>query len=245
MWCFLRGLTFACLLAGPIASPASPDAAAPAPIQAVLWVGGFAHEFDAFAKVTEAFLPAMVPVRIEVVRDGSFLDRPRAELPDLIIMNHCFESVDGVLTEEQQWKLLKAVHNGVDVVAIHASYYSFVAWDAVRELFGARFTQHGSSDITIEVRCVDAAHPIMRGVPETFRVRSELYESTPLAEDCHLIAVAKEVGTDREFPSVWTRMYGRGRVVTILPAHWPDAYEVEEFQRLIASSCLWATGRLK
>jgi len=223
-----------------VPSSAADEVTVVEPIRAVLWVGGFAHEFDALAEITREFLPTLAPVEIEVVRDGSFLDR--APLPDLIIMNHCIESAEGVLTETQQTALLDAVRRGVDVVAIHASYYSFVKWPEFRELFGATFTQHADSDIQIEVRVVDPKHAVVGGVPETFQVHSELYESTPLAEDCHLIAVAKQVGTDKEWPSVWVRPYGEGRVVTMLPAHWPDAYHVDAFQRLIANACMYAVG---
>jgi hypothetical protein len=56
-------------------------------------VGGFAHDFDAFAEIMTDFLPKQVPVDIEVVRDGSFLDSPQARELDVIIMNHCFKSV--------------------------------------------------------------------------------------------------------------------------------------------------------
>ena len=212
-------------------------------IRAVLWVGGFAHDFDAFAAVTTEFLPQRLALDMEVVRDGSFLDSPAADKLDVIVMNHCFESTEGVLNDTQKQKLLDLVRGGVGVVAIHASYYSFLDWDDVRELYGARFTQHGSSEINVDVRMVDRSHPITRDLPETFRVRTELYESTPLAEDCHVLAVAREEGAQQEHPSVWTRQYGEGRVVTILPAHWPEAYRVAEFQQLIANSTRWAGGR--
>ncbi len=213
-------------------------------VRAVLWVGGFAHDFDAFAAVITEFLPQRIPLEMETVRDGSFLDSPAADELDVIVMNHCFESAEGVLSEAQQQKLLDLVRGGVGVVAIHASYYSFVEWDAVRELYGATFTQHGSSDVVIAVRVVDRSHPITQHLPDTFRVRSELYQSTPLAADCHVLAQAREEGTEEEHPSVWTRQYGQGRVVTILPAHWPEAYREDAFQSLIAASTLWAAGRL-
>jgi len=228
------------LLSAATGVAATQDAPPPQKLRAVLWVGGFAHDFDAFAAVTQEFLPARVPIELAVVRDGGFLDAPEAAALDLIVMNHCFEKAEGVLTEAQQQKLLDVVRGGVGVVAVHASYYSFVEWDAVRELYGARFTQHGSSEVNVDVRFVDRGHPITRDLPETFRVRTELYESTPLAEDCHVLAMAREEGTDKEHPSVWTREFGAGRVVTILPAHWPEAYRVPEFQQLIANSVLWA-----
>ena len=208
--------------------------------RSVLWVGGFAHDFDAFAEIMTDFLPKQVPVDIEVVRDGRFLDSPQARGLDVIIMNHCFKSADGVLTEGQKSKLLETVRSGTGVVAIHASYYSFVKWDRCREIYGAKFIDHDEVDIMIEVRMEDRNHPVTRGLPESFEVHSELYESTPLAADCHLLAVAREKGTETEYPSVWTRKYGRGRVVTILPAHWPDAYRSEHFQKLIVQSVNWA-----
>jgi type 1 glutamine amidotransferase len=234
------GMKTLALVAGLIALVACAGAQeAPTKLHGVLWVGGFAHDFDAFATITQDFLPQRIPIELQVVRDGSFLDKPEADALDVIVMNHCFEKAEGVLTEAQKQKLLDLVRGGVGVVAIHASYYSFLDWDAVHDLYGARFTQHGSSDINVDVRLVDRSHAITRDLPETFRVRTELYESTPLAEDCHVLAMAKEEGKDQEHPSVWTRDYGKGRVVTILPAHWPEAYKLPEFQQLIANSVRW------
>jgi type 1 glutamine amidotransferase len=212
--------------------------------RAVLWVGGYAHDFDAFAEIMTDFLPKQVPVDIEVVRDGRFLDSPQSGGLDVIIMNHCFESTEGVLTEGQKGKLLETVRRGTGVVAIHASYYSFVKWDQCRQIYGAKFVDHDEVDIMIEVRMVDRNHPVTRGLPESFETHSELYQSTPLAADCHLLAVAREKGTEAEYPSVWARKYGDGRVVTILPAHWPDAYRSKDFQKLIAQSVRWAMTAL-
>jgi type 1 glutamine amidotransferase len=208
--------------------------------RAVLWVGGFAHDFDAFAEIMTEFIPERIPMDIEVVRDGSFLDSPQARELDVIIMNHCFKSADGVLTEGQKTKLLEFIQGGKGVVAIHASYYSFLEWDQCRQIYGAKFIDHEEVDIMIEVRMVDRNHAVTRGLPESFAVHSELYQSTQLAADCHLLAVAREKGTEAEYPSVWTNEYGDGRVVTILPAHWPDSYRSKDFQELIVQSVNWA-----
>ena len=209
--------------------------------RAVLWVGGFAHDFDAFSEIMTDFLPKRIPMDIEVVRDGAFLDSPEARGFDVIIMNHCFKSANGVLTQVQKSKLLEFIRRGKGVVAIHASYYSFVEWDQCREIYGAKFINHDDVDIMIEVRVTDRDHPIVEGLPESFELHSELYQSTPLTADCHLLAVAREKGTETEYPSVWARKYGHGRIVTILPAHWPDAYRSKHFQELIVQSVNWAT----
>jgi type 1 glutamine amidotransferase len=204
---------------------------------------GFAHDFEAAAEIMTDALTERIPIEIEVVRDGTFLDSPRSQQLDVILMHHCHKSAEGVLTDRQKQTLLELVRGGLGVVGIHASYYSFPEWDEYRELYGARFTTHGASEAVLVVRTVDSEHPIMKGLADSFEVMSELYESTPLAPDCHVLARARERGTAKEHPSVRTRRYGQGRVVTILPAHWPDSYRVADFQKLIAASTLWAAGR--
>jgi type 1 glutamine amidotransferase len=242
-----RYLRLSCILAlilGPLAASASTaEETSAGPIQAVLWIGGFAHDFESMARIMAATLPQHAPLEIEVARDGSFLDRPDSNRPDVILMQHCHESASGVLTESQKKNLLKLIQGGTGVVAVHASYYSFVGWEEVRALYGTRFIQHGEVDIDLSVRFVDREHPITRALPAAIVTHSELYQSEPLAKDCHLLAVARQNGTDTEYPSVWTRMFGQGRVVTILPAHWPDAYEKAAFQKLIAGSAKWAAKR--
>ena len=216
----------------------------PPKLKAVLWVGGFAHDFDAFARIMADFIPKSIPIDIEVVRDGTFLDSPQASKLDVIIMNHCFKTAEGVLTEAQKTKLLDLIRSGTSVVAVHASYYSFTEWEQCREIYGAKFIDHDEVDIMLEVSVTDQDHPITQGLPESFETHSELYQSTLLSADCHLLAMAKEKGTNTEYPSVWTTKYGQGRVVTILPAHWPDAYNSKPFQKLIAQSISWATSAM-
>ncbi len=212
-------------------------------LKAVLWIGGFAHDFEGIARALTEALPKRIPIQIKVVRDGSFLDSPQAKALDVILMNHCHKAAKGVLTDRQKARLLELVRGGIGVVALHASYYSFARWEEYRKLYGTTFTRHGSSNVTLVVRMVDRTHPIAKGLDESFEVRSELYESKPLAADCRVLARAREKDKPQEHPSVWTRSYGRGRVVTILPAHWPQAYQVAGFQKLIAASTLWAAGR--
>ncbi len=236
--CLLGGISFA-VAPNQLAFAAEPQKTVPV----VLWVGGFAHDFDAFARILSRQLPERAPIRIEVAHDAAFLRRPRSQRPAVILMDHCYQSAQGVLDEQQKADLLEWVRGGVGVVAVHASYYSFPEWKEIRELYGPRFIKHEKVDQYIAGKFVDRNHPITKGLPETFRLHSELYQSTPLPGDCHLLATATDEGATAAHPSVWTRNYGKGRVVTILPAHWPDAYKVKEFQQLIANSVLWAAGR--
>jgi len=212
--------------------------------KAVLWIGGHSHDFEAIAKIMTDFLPKQAPIEIEVVRDGSFVDSAGAEHLDVILMNHCYNSAEGVLNEKQKQNLLKLVHDGTGIVAIHASYYSFTDWNEYHDkFFGARFIRHGKVDVILEVTITDKEHPITKNLDDSFEAHSELYQSSPIPKDCRILAYSKEKGQAESFPSVWVNNYGRGRIATILPAHWPDTYRLAAFQRLITASTLWAMRR--
>jgi len=226
------------------ADVSSAEETAPKKLKVVYWTGGVAHDYEQIGPILVEALPKLLPADIKVCKDASFLDAPDAKQLDVILMNHCYEDDKGVLTESQKQALLDLVRGGVGVVAIHGSYYSFVKWDEYHTFYGARFVRHGDAKAVIVVATVDKKHPIMKPLPDAFEVVSELYESTPLEKDCHVLARAREKGTDKDHPSVWTRMYGKGRIVTILAGHWPDSYKVPDFQKLIAQSVLWAGHRL-
>ncbi len=213
-------------------------------LRAIYWSSGTHHDYPQITRILKEALPKLMKVDLRVVKDGAFLDTTEAKDVDVIIMNHCYEEPKGILTEKQQQTLLDWVKGGVGVVSVHASYYSFVKWDEIHKFSGARFTVHGSAKAIVLVATVDKAHPIMKDLPECIEVISELYESTPLEKGCHVLAMAREKGKDKSHPSVWTRMYGQGRVVTILPGHWPENYANVDFQKLIARSALWAGKHL-
>lgn len=78
------------------------------------------------------------------------------------------------------------------------------------------------------------------GVPQPLELVSELYHSSPVPEDCDILGYSAEKGKSNAQPSLWTRQVGKGRIVTILPGHWPKNFRHAGFQRLIANSIAWA-----
>ena len=216
------------------------EAAPREPLKVVLWLGGFAHEFRNVGGILSEALPRQRPMKINIAWDGDFLDAPQR--PDVILMYHCHRSAKDILTEAQKDKLLKVVKEGVGVVALHASYYSFLKWDEYHKFYGARFIKHGKSEARLRVMPIQKQHPIFKGLAGPMEVVSELYQSTPVAKDCDVLAHSQEIGQGKKpQPSIWTRTYGKGRIVTILPGHFADNFREAPFQRLILNSMDWAT----
>ncbi len=213
------------------------EAAPQEPLKVVLWLGGFAHDFKSIGKILSETLPQQRAMNIRIAWNGDFLDA--AERPDVILMYHCHKSTKEILTQAQKDKLLSVVKEGVGVVALHASYYSFVEWDEYHKFFGARFIKHGKAEANLRVTLLKNNHPIFKGLSKPLELVSELYQSTPVAKKSNILAHSVEIGQDERFPSIWTRTYGKGRIVTILPGHWADNFHNASFQRLIINSMDW------
>ncbi len=212
-------------------------------INVVLWTGGKFHKFDEITKIMEEFLPKYLPMKLTVVKDCKFVDTMKMENIDVIIMNHCFKSNKNIMSDEQGKKLLDMVNHGVGIVAIHSSYWSFGNGKRdIHKLYGTHFIKHGAK-IKVNVKTTNKNHPITQGLEPSFEIeKEELYMSVPLAKDCNLLMEAcyKKNSEETEyFPSVWTLLYGKGKIVTILPGHFPKAYQIEPFQKLILSSTKW------
>ena len=206
------------------------------PLKVALWLGGFAHDFKSVGGILSEALPRQRPMKISTAWNGDFLDAP--ERPDVILMYHCHKSTKDILTETQKDKLLAVVKEGVGVVALHASYYSFLKWDEYHKFYGARFIKHGKSEARLRVTPIEQ-HAIFKGLDKPLKIVSELYQSTPVPKDCHVLGHSQEIGRGKPQPSIWTRTYGKGRIVTILPGHFADNFRKAPFQRLILNSMDW------
>ena len=210
------------------------------PLRVVLWLGGFAHDFKSVESILTEALPKRHPMEISSAWNGDFLDAPQR--PDVILMYHCHESTKDVMTEVQKARLLTLVKEGTGVVALHASYYSFLQWDEYHEFYGARFIKHGKAEAKLTVTPIRKEHPIFRGLDKPIEIISELYQSTPVPKDCDILAHSQEIGQGNPQPSIWTRTCDKGRIVTILPGHWPDNHRQDSYQQLIINSMKWVVG---
>ena len=79
-------------------------------------------------------------------------------------------------------------------MALHSSYYSFIKWNDVRQLHGAKSIKHGKVTVVLDIQFENSLHPIIKGIPKAIDMKSELYQSTPPQADCKDLAIYSERG---------------------------------------------------
>jgi len=98
--------------------------------------------------------------------------------------------------------------------------------------------RHG--ELTLKPQKEALGHPIMRNL-EDLRIHDESYWRLSGREDKVLVlARAREEGQD--WPQVWAREAGKGRVVGLIPGHYSWTFDDPLFRVLVLRSMAWAAG---
>ena len=98
--------------------------------------------------------------------------------------------------------------------------------------------RHG--ELTLKPQKEALGHPILRNIAD-LRIHDESYWRLSGREDQVLVlARAREEGKD--WPQVWAKEAGRGRVVGLIPGHYSWTFDDPLFRVLLLRSMAWAAG---
>lgn len=150
--------------------------------------------------------------------------------------------------------LLDWIRAGGGFVGIHSASDSFHGAEGevtpFIEMVGGEFLTHGRQFVGT-LRAVNPEHPSMEGVPDEWTFLEEWYIFKNLnAEKMHVLALL-EPGEEREkqpmydlpdYPIIWCRAYGDGRVYYNALGHREDVWDHEHFRQMLRSAIRWAGG---
>jgi hypothetical protein len=137
------------------------------------------------------------------------------------------------------------VQQGKGLVSVHAANYAFSGmevlfdnhkpsglfqppWPEYFDMIGGWWTMGPPKTAHAPRHCftvkfVDRAHPVAKGLPESFRVSDELYHSPKMSPAAHILATAYDDpangGTGKDEPIIWTVNYGQGRTLYTALGH--------------------------
>ena len=178
------------------------------------------------------------------------LSTDRADLADLSEYDLVVDYLtDSTLTDDQLEGLLGFVRDGGAYLGLHcaADLTSVHGGDGeldtreepfpeLRELVGGHFLTHPEQS-TFGVDVV-AEHPVVDGVDD-FEVYDEPYQ-VEADDDVTVLARMDHPDLD-EYPVVWVRPHGDGRVCYASLGHTEEAFAHEDYRRLLPNPDGWLT----
>ena len=151
------------------------------------------------------------------------------------------------INAQQKSELLAFVRSGKGFVAAHTGLTAFESWPEFGEMLGATYGGHlytGPGRMISE----QPAHPIVRHWDTTADYRDEFYRAKGLSRDKVDVllrfdpasAPGSGLPPDGDFPLVWTKTYGQGRVVYSSLSHSTEAWDLRNLQIMMLEAIKWS-----
>ncbi len=158
------------------------------------------------------------------------------------------------LDESQKAELLSFVRDdGKGFVAAHTATTAFLGWPEFGEMLGGRYDGHPWGSTTGTIINEDPSFPATRhfgAAPFTFR--DEFYQAKDYSRDKLRVLLRLDVSkmppndevhrTDGDFPLVWAKMYGKGRVFYSALGHAASTWDDRDIDQMYFEAIKWAMG---
>lgn len=203
--------------------------------------GGSSHDFSRWFDAADRATLAPVAAKVD------YTDKPE-QIPGLLsALDVLFLSNNQPLAGEPLRKALFGfAEAGKGLLLVHpAVWNNWPDWPEYnRQLVGGGASSHeayGEFEVTVN----EPAHPIMKGVAASFRVKDELYrfQKDPEGPAIEILATGKSLATGKTFPVVWITRHSKARIVCISLGHDGAAHDLAEYQAILRNSCGWVFSR--
>jgi putative membrane-bound dehydrogenase-like protein len=203
--------------------------------------GGSSHNFDRWFNKEDRATLAKAFVNV------AYTDQPSLLTPEVI------ENLEVLYLSNNQPITNKTVREaimaraaaGKGLLLVHpALWYNWPDWPEYNQkLVGGGARSHDQFG-EFEVDVIDRDHPIMKGLPEKFRITDELYhvQKDTSGPPIQVLAVGKNQKTGATYPVVWITKSPNSHIVCITLGHDEKAHTLPEFQTLLVNAHEWARG---
>jgi type 1 glutamine amidotransferase len=165
-----------------------------------------------------------------------------------------FTSGELDMDDSQKADLLSFVRDdGKGFLGLHSAADTFYKWPEYGDMLGGYFDQHpwGTFDAPLEVE--DPSFPGMQYLPKAFTMRDEIYQIKDFSRDKVHVLLRLDASkldmtkptihrTDKDFAVIWTRKFGKGRVIYNGLGHVEAVYDRPDIQKMLVEQVKWVMG---
>lgn len=231
-------------------SQAAEKAKGPAKIRVLLITGDDvapAHNWREISEATREALVAAGRFDVKVSEDPQILESEAALKRYDVIVFTIYNATVPMITPQAQENLLNFVKGGKGFFVQHLASASFAKWPEFGKLCGRHWVMgtsgHGPRSV-FEAKVTNDDHPITKGI-KSFKIDDELYAKLQGNEEINVLVTADSDWSKKTEPLVFTREYGKGRVVQNAFGHDRKAILTPEVAKIIARGTEWAaTGKV-
>lgn len=136
--------------------------------------------------------------------------------------------------------------SGKGVLLVHpALWYNWADWPEYNAVLAGGGSKGHPPYQAFEVKVTNPAHPIVAGLPSTFRIRDELYQfkPDPKGTPIEVLATGRLDAGGESYPSIFVVKVPGTRIVGLAPGHDGATHQQAEWQTLLRNAVRWAAGK--
>jgi type 1 glutamine amidotransferase len=238
----------------PSASPARPDASAPAGRPRFLVVThttGFRHGSIPAAESTLADLAtSSAELEVDFARDGDAVATMMTRSALDGYAGVIFANTTGNVGVPDLAAFLAWIAEGHAFLGVHSAADTYRDAPDYLAMLGGEFATHGNI-CAVTPKVEDARHPAVAHLAPSFDITDEIYEwkTNPRTNagvtvlfglDAHPPDGHPEQGQPGDFPLAWIRTHGKGRIFYTALGHGDETWKDDRFRRHLLGAVRWA-----
>ena len=158
---------------------------------------------------------------------------------------------DVPIDDRQKADLLSFVKDdGKGFVAAHTATTALLEWPEFGELLGGRYDDHPWNTATGTIVNEDPSFPATKHFPPTFTFTDEFYQTKDFSRDKARVLLRLDTSKmpanpelrRTDFPLVWAKTYGKGRVFYSALGHAASVWDNRDIQQMYFEAIRWALG---
>jgi uncharacterized protein len=164
-----------------------------------------------------------------------------------------FTSGELDMDDPQKTDLLAFVKDGRGFLGLHSATDTFHQWPAYGEMIGGYFDEHPWMTFDAPLVVEDQQFPGMQYVPKNFVMKDEIYQVKDFSRDNVRVLMRLDESkldlhnpkvhrTDGDFPVIWARNYGKGRVLYNGLGHLDAVWDRPDIQKMLVEQVKWVLG---
>jgi type 1 glutamine amidotransferase len=165
-----------------------------------------------------------------------------------------FSDGDLDMDDSQKADFLSFIHDdGKGFIGIHSAAITFDGWPEYKQMLGGFFDGHPWGQFDAPLVVVDPAFPGMKQLEPRFTMRDEIYQIKDFQRDD--VRVLLRLDRDKvdlkhqgvhpdgnDFPLMWARTYGKGRVLYNGLGHRHEVWERPDMLAMWLEQIRWTLG---
>ncbi|MCU1335707.1 MAG: trehalose utilization [Bryobacterales bacterium] len=241
----MRLVSIACLLAATLA-------AQPKRILYFTLSAGFKHDsIPVSVKALQEIAAQSGKLEVVQSEDVSMLSAAGLRNFDAVLF---FTSGELPISDTQKQDLLDFVRGGKGFGGVHSATDTLYQWPEYGDLIGGYFNGHPwAQSVTLDVE--DPDNPLVAHLKPSFKILDEIYQFRQFSRDrvrvlltldthsVDMSAPGVNPGT-QDFPLVWIRQYGAGRVFYNALGHFDSTWTDPGVRQMMLQGMLWLTGQI-